>query len=117
MHVQQLLAGDDKLKRILGSLALSRLCVSSACFVLAAAVVPAHAVSIAAFSFTSATFATIDPDTAELGYDFTTGSDPILVSAPDNAAVELIEDGSAELGRYARELVAGAVRDGLLAAS
>jgi hypothetical protein len=80
-HVPQLLAGDDKLKRILGSLSLSRLCVSSACFLLASAVVPAHADSIAAFSFASATFATIDPDTAELGYDFTTGSDPVLVSA------------------------------------
>jgi hypothetical protein len=69
------------LKLILGSLSLSRLYVSSACFLLALAVVPAHADSVAAFSFTSATFATIDPDTAELGYDFTTGSDPILVSA------------------------------------
>ena len=80
-YAPQLLFGDDKLKRILGSLSLSRLCVSSACFLLALAVVPAHADSVAAFSFTSATFATIDPDTAELGYDFTTGSDPILVSA------------------------------------
>jgi putative hydrolases of HD superfamily len=32
------------------------------------------------------------------------------------AKVKLIEDGSAELGRYARSLVASAVRDGLLAA-
>jgi putative hydrolases of HD superfamily len=40
------------------------------------------------------------------------------ITAPQVLAkVELIEDGSAELGRYARELVAGAVRDGLLAAS
>jgi 5'-deoxynucleotidase YfbR-like HD superfamily hydrolase len=31
------------------------------------------------------------------------------------AKVRLIEDGSPELGRYARDLVAGAVRDGLLA--
>jgi putative hydrolases of HD superfamily len=30
------------------------------------------------------------------------------------AKVELIEDGSPELGRYARDLIAGAVRDGLL---
>jgi hypothetical protein len=80
-HVPQLLFGDDKLKRILGSLSLSRLCVSSACFLVALAVAPAHADSVAAFSFTSATFATIDPDTAELGYDFTTAGDPILVSA------------------------------------
>jgi hypothetical protein len=72
-HVLRLLFGDDKLKRILGSL--------SACLVLALAGASAHADSVAAFGFTSATFATIDPDTAELGYDFTTGSSPISVSA------------------------------------
>ena len=80
-HAPQLLFGEDKLKRAFGCPSLSLLCVSSACFLLGLAAVPAHADSVAAFSFVSATFATIDPDTAELGYDFTTGSDPIVVSA------------------------------------
>jgi Domain of unknown function (DUF4082) len=69
------------LKRLLGSLSLSRVCVSSACLLAALASGSAHADSVPAFSFTSATFATSDPSTAELGYDFTTGSSSILVSA------------------------------------
>ena len=36
---------------------------------------------VAAFSFSSATYATYDPSTAELGYDFSTGATPVLVSA------------------------------------
>jgi hypothetical protein len=77
----QLLFGDDKLKRALGSPSLPQLCVLAACLLVALTSATAHADSVAAFSFTSATFATIDPDTAELGYDFTTGSDPIVISA------------------------------------
>lgn len=50
------------------------------CIVLALASIPATA-DTAAFSFTSATFRTDDPLTAELGYDFTTGSNPVNVTA------------------------------------
>lgn len=45
------------------------------------AAVPAHADSIAAFSFSSANYRTDDNDTAELGYDFTTGDTPITITA------------------------------------
>ncbi len=69
------------MKRPLGSLSFSGLCFSSTFLLAALAGTPAHADSVPAFSFASASFATIDPNTAELGYDFTTGSNPILVSA------------------------------------
>jgi hypothetical protein len=51
------------------------------CLLVALAGIPAHADSVPAFSFTSATFATTDPSTAELGYDFTTGSTSVVVTA------------------------------------
>lgn len=41
----------------------------------------AQASTVAAFSFTSASFATFDPFTAELGYDFTTDANPTVVTA------------------------------------
>jgi hypothetical protein len=69
------------MKRPIGSLTLSRLCISSACLFVVLATVPAYADSIVAFSFTSANYRTDDNDTAELGYDFTTGSAPITVTA------------------------------------
>jgi hypothetical protein len=69
------------LKRLLGSLSLSRLCAASACLLAALAGGAAHADSVPAFSFTSATFATMDHSTAELGYDFTTGNSSVLVSS------------------------------------
>ena len=49
----------------------------------------ARANPIAAFSFSSATFATYDPNTAQLGYDFSTGATPVQVSA-----LGYINDGS-----------------------
>jgi hypothetical protein len=67
------------MKRTIGRFTLSHLCLAAACCLVAT--LPARADGIPAFSFTSATFATIDPSTAELGYDFTTGSTPILVGA------------------------------------
>lgn len=69
------------MKSILGFSSLPRLYVPAACLLIALTGVRAHADSVPAFAFASASFATNDPDTAELGYDFTTGSDPILVSA------------------------------------
>ncbi|MEO6982881.1 MAG: DUF4082 domain-containing protein [Edaphobacter sp.] len=69
------------MKRTLGSLTLSRLCIAVACCFVVFATVPSYADGIPAFSFTSANFATIDPSTAELGYAFTVGSDPITVGA------------------------------------
>lgn len=41
----------------------------------------AHADPVAAFGFSTASFATYDSQTAELGYDFTTGANPVLVTA------------------------------------
>ncbi len=49
----------------------------------------AQANPVPAFSFSSATFATYDPATAQLGYDFSTGTTPVLVSA-----LGYINDGS-----------------------
>jgi hypothetical protein len=69
------------MKRHLGSLTLSRLSIASAFLFAVIAAVPAHANSIAAFSFTSANFRTDDSDTAELGFNFTTGSAPVTVTA------------------------------------
>ena len=69
------------MKRSLGSLNLSRLCISSVCLFAVLATVPAYADSIAAFSFTSSIYRIDDNDTAELGYNFTTGSTPITVTA------------------------------------
>ena len=69
------------MKRHLGSLTLSRLFIASAFLFAVIAAVPAHANSIAAFSFTSANFRTDDSDTAELGFNFTTGSAPVTVTA------------------------------------
>jgi Domain of unknown function (DUF4082)/PEP-CTERM motif len=66
--------------RPLGSLWLSPLCLLAAwLFVVPAPV--ANADPIPAFSYASASFATIDPGTAELGYDFTTGDTPVTVTA------------------------------------
>jgi hypothetical protein len=72
---------EKNMKRPLGSLPFFRLCISSACLFVVLASVPAHADSIAAFSFTSANFRTDDSDTAELGFNFTTGDTPITVTA------------------------------------
>jgi hypothetical protein len=69
------------MRRILGSLYIGRLFIATAGLFLFLAATSAHANGIPAFSFTSATFATTDPDTAELGYAFTTGSEPILVGS------------------------------------
>jgi hypothetical protein len=70
-----------KMRHILGFLSIGRLYIATAGLFLFLATPSAHADGIPAFSFTSATFATIDPDTAELGYAFTTGSEPILVGS------------------------------------
>jgi hypothetical protein len=72
---------EKKMKRHLGSLILSRLSIASACLFAVLAAVPAHADSIAAFGFTSANFRTDDSDTAELGFNFTTGDTPITITA------------------------------------
>ena len=69
------------MKRFLGSLILSRLCISSVCLFAVLATVPAYADSVAAFSFTSSLYRIDDNDTAELGYNFTTGSAPITLTA------------------------------------
>lgn len=69
------------MERHLSSLILSRLSIASACLFAVLAAVPAHADSIAAFSFTTANFRTDDSDTAELGYNFTTGDTPITITA------------------------------------
>lgn len=69
------------MKRSFGSLNLSRLCISSACLFVVLTTVPGHADSIAAFSFTSSNYRVDDNDTAQLGYNFTTGSTPITVTA------------------------------------
>jgi hypothetical protein len=53
----------------------------AACVFAALAVIPARADGIAAFTFTSASFATFDTNTAELGYDFTTGNTAVAVTA------------------------------------
>jgi hypothetical protein len=58
----------------------TRLLVSAAGLV-ALSAAGARANSVAAFSFSSANFATYDPSTAELGYEFTTGAAPTTVTA------------------------------------
>jgi hypothetical protein len=70
-----------KMMRTLGSLLIGRLFIATGGLFVFLATTSAHADGIPAFSFTSATFATTDPDTAELGYAFTTGSDPIFVGS------------------------------------
>jgi hypothetical protein len=60
------------MKRIPGSLSTGRLFLATGGLFLFLATPSVHANGIPAFSFTSATFATNDPDTAELGYAFTT---------------------------------------------
>jgi len=70
-----------KMKRILGSLLIDRLFLATGGLFLLLATTSAHADGIPAFSFTSATFATDDSSTAELGYAFTTGNNPILVGS------------------------------------
>jgi len=72
---------EKNMKRHLGSLISSRLSIASACLFAVLAAIPAHADSIAAFGFTRADFRTDDSDTAELGYNFTTGNTPITVTA------------------------------------
>jgi hypothetical protein len=69
------------MKRIPGSLSTGRLFIATGGLFLFFAAPSIHANGIPAFSFTSAAFATIDPDTAELGYAFTTGSEAILVGS------------------------------------
>ena len=69
------------MKRAPGSLSKGRLFIAAAGLFLFFAAPSVHANGIPGFSFTSAAFATIDPDTAELGYAFTTGSDPISVDS------------------------------------
>jgi hypothetical protein len=70
-----------KMKRILGSLLTGRLFTTTAGLFVILATTSAHADGIPAFSFTSATFATTDSATAELGYAFTTGSGPLAVNS------------------------------------
>jgi hypothetical protein len=55
--------------------------IAFCCAALACAAQPALASPMEAFSFTSADFATYDSVTGELGYTFTTGSNPIAVTA------------------------------------
>jgi hypothetical protein len=69
------------MKKTFGSLSLSRLLLIAGGLSLSLAAAPAFCDGIPAFSFTSATFATSDPSTAELGYDFTTGSTSIQVGS------------------------------------
>lgn len=69
------------MKRSFGSLTLSLLCISSVCLFVVMTAVPVHADSIAAFSFTSSNYRVDDNDTAQLGYNFTTGNAPITVTA------------------------------------
>ena len=69
------------MKRIPGSLSTGRLFLATGGLFLFLATPSVHANGIPAFSFTSATFATNDPDTAELGYAFTTGSEAMLVGS------------------------------------
>jgi hypothetical protein len=70
------------MERNLGSLLKGRLLIPAAgLFVTLSATASAFADRIPAFSYTSASFATSDPSTAELGYDFTTGSGDILVGS------------------------------------
>lgn len=69
------------MKRVPGLLTISRLRLAATSLFISLATVSAHANGIPAFTFTSANYATIDPNTAELGYDFTTGSNPIFVGA------------------------------------
>jgi hypothetical protein len=69
------------MKRNPGSLSTGRLFIATAGLFLFLAAPAVHADGIPAFSFTSATFATNDPDTAELGYAFTTGSESVLVGS------------------------------------
>jgi len=68
------------MKRSFGPLTLSLLYLS-VCLPVLLTTVPAHADSIAAFSFTSSNYRADDNDTAQLGYNFTTGSTPITVTA------------------------------------
>ena len=69
------------MKQPLGSLALPRLCIATVCCLILLASVPAHADGIPAFSFTTSDFRTDDMGTAELGYTFSVGSNPITVGA------------------------------------
>lgn len=64
-----------------GYFTLSRLCIAVVCCFTLLAAIPSYADGIPAFSFTSATFATYDSNAVELGYFFTTGSEPITVGA------------------------------------
>jgi hypothetical protein len=70
-----------KMKRPFGFLTLPQLCISSVCLFVFLITVPARADSIAAFSFTSSNYRVDDNDTAQLGYNFTTGSTPITITA------------------------------------
>lgn len=59
----------------------SRLLMAGAVLAATLPAVPSFADSIQAFHFTSATFRNDDPGTAELGYTFTVGNNPITVDS------------------------------------
>ncbi|GGA59895.1 hypothetical protein GCM10011507_09300 [Edaphobacter acidisoli] len=65
------------MKRSLGS----HLFLAAAFLAVALPAVPSFADGIQAFSFTSAVFRDDDPGTAELGYTFTVGNNPIVVDS------------------------------------
>jgi hypothetical protein len=69
------------MKQALGSLSAGRRGITAIGLFVVFATAFVRADAIPAFSFTSATFATTDSNTAELGYAFTTGNNPILVGS------------------------------------
>lgn len=69
------------MKRSLGSRLLPRLLLAGAVLAATLPAVPSFADSIQAFSYTSSVFRNDDPGTAELGYTFTVGNDPIVVDS------------------------------------